>query len=228
LGTLVELDSVWRLYRQGRVEALRGVSFSIPAGDYTAVTGPSGSGKSTLLHLAGGLDRPSRGRVLFDGVEPATPAAWTRLRARRIGFVFQAFHLIAGLTAAENVEIPMFGVIGRERDRRRRAAELLERVGLADRGSHRVAELSGGEAQRVAVARALANSADLILADEPTGNLDSASAEEVVSLLESLRERDGIALVIATHDARIAERAARRVRLLDGRIVSADAVGGGA
>ncbi len=217
---LVCLEGVWRVYPRGQVVALRDISLSIQRREYMAVTGPSGSGKSTLLHLAGGLDQPTRGRVLFDGSEPKTPSRWTALRARRIGTVFQSGHLLAGLTAAENVEIPMFGVWRSERERRRRVAELLERTGLDHRSEHRVSELSGGEAQRVAIARALANSPDLLLADEPTGNLDSHSTQEILALLEGLHERDGITLVIVTHDAAVSQRAERVVSLLDGQIAS--------
>jgi putative ABC transport system ATP-binding protein len=225
---LILLDDVWRTYTRGQVTALRGLTLSIERGDYLAITGPSGSGKSTLLYLAGGLDRPTRGRVLFDGVEPKVPARWTALRARRIGFVFQAFHLMTGLTAAENVEIAMFGVLRSERQRQRRVAELLDRVRLNHRRDHRISELSAGESQRVAVARALANAPEIVLADEPTGNLDSQTGGEVLDLLEELRRQEGLALVVVTHDPRVAERAHRVVRLLDGQIVPEDRGGGGA
>jgi len=226
-GSLILLDGVWRTYTRGHVVALRGLTLSIERGDYLAITGPSGSGKSTLLYLAGGLDRPTQGRVLFDGSEPKTPARWTALRARRIGFVFQSFHLIAGLTAAENVEIAMFGVLSGERQRRRRVAELLDRVHVSHRSGHRAAELSAGESQRVAIARALANAPEIVLADEPTGNLDSRSGGEVLELLEELRRQDGITLALVTHDARVAARAGRVVGLLDGQIASDERRGGG-
>jgi putative ABC transport system ATP-binding protein len=220
------LDSVWRIYPRGQVVGLRDVTLAVQRGDYIAITGPSGSGKSTLLHLAGGLDRPTRGRVLFDGSAPKGPTHWTRLRARRIGIVFQAFHLLGGLTAAENVEVPMFGVVRSERERRQRAAALLEAVGLGHRVTHRAADLSAGESQRVAIARSLANSPDLILADEPTGNLDSRNAEEILGLLEDLYRREHIALVVVTHDPRVSRRARRVVGLLDGQIVSDERTGG--
>jgi ABC-type lipoprotein export system ATPase subunit len=151
-GGLILLDGVWRTYTRGQVVALRDVTLSIERGDYLAITGPSGSGKSTLLYLAGGLDCPTQGRVLFDGSEPKVPARWAALRARRIGFVFQSFHLITGLTAAENVEIAMFGVLRSEQQRKRRVAELLDRVRLNHRRDHRISELSAGESQRVAIA----------------------------------------------------------------------------
>ena len=224
---LILLDDVWRTYTRGQVVALRGLTLSIERGDYLAITGPSGSGKSTLLYLAGGLDRPTRGRVLFDGLDPKVPARWTALRARRIGFVFQSFHLMTGLTAAENVEIAMFGVLRSEQQRKRRVAELLDRVRLNHRRDHRISELSAGESQRVAVARALANGPEIVLADEPTGNLDSQTGGEVLNLLEDLRRQEGLALVVVTHDSRVAERAHRVVRLLDGQIVPEDRHGGG-
>jgi putative ABC transport system ATP-binding protein len=224
---LIVLDGVWRTYTRGQVVAVRGLTLTIKRGDYLAITGPSGSGKSTLLYLAGGLDQPTQGRVLFDGSEPKLPARWTALRAKRIGFVFQSFHLITGLTAAENVEIAMFGVQRSERQRKRRVAELLDRVRLNHRRDHRISELSAGESQRVAIARALANSPELVLADEPTGNLDSQTGSDVLDLLEDLRRQDGIALVVVTHDPRVAERAHRVVRLLDGQMVSEERNGGG-
>jgi putative ABC transport system ATP-binding protein len=224
---LIVLDGVWRTYTRGQVVAVRGLTLTIERGDYLAITGPSGSGKSTLLYLAGGLDQPTQGRVLFDGSEPKFPARWTALRAKRIGFVFQSFHLITGLTSAENVEIAMFGVQRSERQRKRRVAELLDRVRLNHRRDHRISELSAGESQRVAIARALANSPELVLADEPTGNLDSQTGSDVLDLLEDLRRQDGIALVVVTHDPRVAERAHRVVRLLDGQMVSEERNGGG-
>jgi putative ABC transport system ATP-binding protein len=184
------------------------------------VVGPSGSGKSTLLHLMCGLDRPTAGRVLFRGAEPGSPVAWTRLRARHIGFVFQAFYLFPTLTAVENVEMPMFGVVGDAAARRRRAGELLRRVGLGHRLGHRPAELSGGERQRVAIARGLANAPVLIGADEPTGNLDSRASDEILDLLAGLHREDGASLVVATHNAEVAARATRLIELADGRIVS--------
>jgi len=219
---LIALQAVWRSYPRGCVTALRDVTFTLRKGEHVAITGPSGSGKSTLLHLAGGLDQPTRGRVLFEGYEPKVPAEWTTLRRRRIGFVFQSFHLVPGLSAAENVEMPMFGVLRKEQERCKRTAALLERVGLGHRSEHRVSELSGGECQRVAIARSLANSPDVILADEPTGNLDSVNSRGILDLLQDLHRRERVALVLVTHDPEISERAGRVVRLLDGHIVSED------
>jgi putative ABC transport system ATP-binding protein len=200
------------------VRAIRGVSLSIERGDYLAITGPSGSGKSTLLYLASGLDHPDEGSVQFEGTIPKNQVEWARLRATRIGFVFQQFHLIAGLTAAENVELSMFGVVRREKERQRRSAILLDRVAMGHRMKHRVSELSGGEAQRVAIARALANSPSVILADEPTGNLDSQTAAGILSLLQDVHRREKATLVIVTHDERAAALAGRVIPLLDGRI----------
>jgi putative ABC transport system ATP-binding protein len=180
--------------------------------------GPSGSGKSTLMHLLGGLDRPTRGRVLFEGVEQISSSRWTKLRSKRIGFVFQDCNLLPTLTALENVQIPMFGNIARAKDRYRKAMTLLDRVGLAARTRHRPKALSGGERQRVAIARSLANSPVLILADEPTGNLDSKTSEEIMDLLENIRNTEKATLVIVTHDVDISKRADRIVKLFDGQI----------
>jgi putative ABC transport system ATP-binding protein len=217
---IVALEHVSRGYDGGRIIALRDVTLAVRRGEFVAVVGPSGSGKSTLLHLLCGLDRPTAGRVLFRGTEPASPVAWTKVRARHVGFVFQAFHLFPTLTALENVEIPMFGVVADRAARRRRARELLCRVGLGRRLEHRPAELSGGERQRVAIARSLANSPLLIGADEPTGNLDSRASEEVLDLLEDIQRRDGTVLILATHNREVASRAGRLVELGDGRVVS--------
>jgi len=215
---LAELADVARVYDAGRVVALRGVSLRVAPGASLAVVGPSGSGKSTLLHLLGGLEAPSRGRVLFDGREPVGPRAWSRLRARRIGFVFQAYHLLPALTAWENVQLPMLGVVAGAAQRAKRARALLERLGLAKRLHHRPAALSGGERQRVAIARSLANDPDLVLADEPTGNLDSAASAEILDLLLEVRAERGAALVLVTHDEVAAARAERVVRLVDGAV----------
>jgi ABC-type lipoprotein export system ATPase subunit len=200
------------------VVALHDISLSIEVGAYVAIVGPSGSGKSTLIHLLCGLDHPTGGRVLFRGREPSGQGEWTRLRAREIGIVFQAFHLLPTLTAAQNVEVPMFGVVKSRRERTRRATELLRRTGIASRGGHLPNSLSGGERQRTALARSLANSPSLVLADEPTGNLDSKTSREIIALLEEMREAEGTALVVVTHNEEISRRADQVVRIVDGQI----------
>lgn len=216
---ILTLESVCRRYAGARVTALQEVSLRIAPGEYVAITGPSGSGKSTLLHILSGLDRPTSGRVLFENRPPASRKEWARLRARRIGFVFQSFHLLPNLTALENVEIPMFGVVRDASKRRRRATELVARVGLEGRAGHKPGALSGGECQRVAIARSLANGPDLVLADEPTGNLDSETSSEILRLLAGIQAADGLTLVVATHDPLISLSAGRIVRLLDGRVL---------
>ena len=204
----------------GPVHALRDVSVAIAPGDYVSVVGPSGCGKSTLLHLLGCIDVPTSGSVTIDGIDASTLAARARsaLRLRRIGFVFQRFFLLPMLTAFENVELPQAEAgVGRAA-RRRRTGELLDYVGLGARASHRPSELSGGEMQRVAIARALANGPALLLADEPTGELDQSTGAQIVSLFDRVHA-DGTALVIVTHDPEVAARAKRTVRMRDGRIV---------
>jgi putative ABC transport system ATP-binding protein len=209
-----------KAYRRGgaEVRALDGVDLEVRRGEWLAITGPSGSGKSTLLHLLGLLDRPTEGKVVFDGrdVGGLSDAEASRLRGRAIGFVFQDFHLLPEETALRNVMLPLLyaGVRGA----RERAAAALEAVGLRERAEHRPGELSGGEQQRVAVARALVKEPLLVLADEPTGNLDSATGTRVMDLLADLHRR-GITLVVVTHEAAVAERAGRRVAMRDGRAV---------
>ncbi len=203
-----------------RVAALRGVTLTVDAGDYLAIVGPSGCGKSTLLTLLGGLDHPTGGCVELLGTDLTTldDRALTRLRLERIGFVFQRFHLLPVLTARENVELPM-AEAGVPRDARRaRAEELLAYVGLAERTGHRATQLSGGEMQRVAIARALANRPAIVLADEPTGELDAATGAGILSLFRRLHA-DGTTLVVVTHDDRLAAEARRVVRMQDGRIL---------
>lgn len=199
--------------------ALRDVTLTLKEGDSLAVCGPSGSGKSTLLHLLGAMDTPTRGRIRFRGVEPDGPRELAAIRAELIGFVFQAFHLLPTLSALENVQVPMFGVVPGSRERRERAEELLQSVGLADRATHLPGEMSGGERQRVAIARALANDPEVILADEPTGNLDSKSSAKVLDLLLELRETRDLAMVVVTHDSSVAARFDQTVNLLDGRVL---------
>ena len=203
------------------VHALRGVSLEIERGEYVAIAGPSGSGKSTLLHVLGGIDAPSSGAVTLEGrrLDRLSDRELTRLRLTRIGFVFQRFHLLPVLTASENVELPMTEAgVGRG-ERRERARELLDYVGLADRASHRATQLSGGEMQRVAIARALANRPALLLADEPTGELDRETGEEILALFRRIN-RDGATLVVVTHDERLAAEASRVIHMQDGQIVA--------
>ncbi|MBX6351685.1 MAG: ABC transporter ATP-binding protein [Clostridia bacterium] len=225
----LEVEDVSKVYLVGPgVRALRRVSLAIPAGSFLALTGPSGSGKSTLLHLMGGLDRPTSGEVRLEGrpYSRLGPFGLARLRRRAIGFVFQQFHLVQELTALENVELPM-RLLGREGPAVRREAEsLLARVGLASRAHHFPYELSGGEQQRVAVARALANRPAVLLADEPTGNLDRASAETLVALFQEFHAA-GQTIVVATHDPLVVRAAARVVRLEDGRVVADGPAAGG-
>ena len=202
------------------VHALRGVSLEIAAGDYVAVVGPSGSGKSTLLQLIGGIDSPTSGSVEILGtvLQSLSDRELTRLRLTRLGFIFQRFHLLPVLTAQENVELPMAEAGVPREQRRARALELLGYVGLEHRARHRATQLSGGEMQRVAIARALANRPALLLADEPTGELDAATGHEILELFRRLN-RDGTTLVVVTHDDRLAEQADRIIHMLDGHIV---------
>ncbi|MFP4635003.1 MAG: ABC transporter ATP-binding protein [Nitriliruptoraceae bacterium] len=221
---LLSAHAVERVYRLGRdveVPALRGVSFEVDRGDYVAIVGSSGSGKSTLLNLLGALDRPTAGSVRYDGrdVREMSDAELAELRNRRIGFVFQSFHLLPRMTAVDNVALPLVYRGGTPRSRRQAAVDALEQVGLADRLQHRPTELSGGQQQRVAMARALVTEPALILADEPTGNLDTVTGRDIMGLLEQLQSQRGTALVVITHEREIAARARRRIELLDGAIV---------
>jgi putative ABC transport system ATP-binding protein len=226
---LVELVRVTRLFEAQRVRAVSDVSLEVEPGEFLAVIGPSGSGKTTLLNLMAGLDRPTTGTVRFRDREPANSDEWSRLRATEIGFVFQAFHLLPTLTAIENVQIPMFGIDrdARRREQEQRAADLLSHVGLSERQFHLPDGLSNGEKQRVAIARSLTNSPSIVLADEPTGNLDSHTAAEVMDLLMRLRSQRSIALVLVTHNASIARTADRVAEIVDGRVVGIRAGGAG-
>jgi putative ABC transport system ATP-binding protein len=222
---VIELEQVTKVYRTGAiaVAALRGVSLSIKSGEYVAIIGPSGSGKSTLMHILGCLDTPTSGtfRLAGENVSSMSEAALAIVRNRRIGFVFQQFNLLASLSAWQNVELPLtYAGVGRT-ERKERAMSALAKVGLAGRVQHRPGELSGGQQQRVAVARALVTEPDLILADEPTGNLDSVSASDVLGLMDELHQA-GRTLVLITHDIEVASAAGRVVGIRDGLMTEND------
>lgn len=215
-----EARGLKKLFDGGSVSALRGVDFQVWEGEFVAIVGPSGCGKSTLLQLLGSLDRPSEGTLTYRGKSLADLRDPSAYRAAEVGFIFQAFHLLPTFTVVENVQIPMFeGKLSRSQ-RVTRAEELLQEVGLQHRLTHFPSELSGGERQRVAIARSLANNPSVLLADEPTGNLDSENAAQVVELLLRLHKELGTTLILVTHDAGIAALASRTVRMKDGRIVT--------
>jgi putative ABC transport system ATP-binding protein len=218
---IVAVDNLCKIYHLGSIElfALRNLNLDIEKGRYAAIMGPSGSGKSTLLNILGCLDTPTSGTYQLAGedVSKLDDTRLSMIRRSRIGFIFQSYNLIAQLNVIENIEVPMYYQGFSEHKSARRAAELAEMVGLGDRLKHRPAELSGGQQQRVAIARALANDPLIILADEPTGNLDSASGEEILNILDGLHQ-EGKTLIIVTHDSKIASRAQQVIHLLDGRI----------
>jgi putative ABC transport system ATP-binding protein len=218
---MLQIENLTKTYRLGNVEvpALRGVSFTVNDGEVIAIMGRSGSGKSTLMNILGCLDLPTSGRYLLDGqdISSLNDDRLAAIRNRKIGFVFQQFNLLSRTTTRRNVEMPMM-YAGVGRGRRQRAESALEAVGLAHRMNHRPSELSGGEQQRVAIARALVNDPALILADEPTGNLDSRTGDEIVSLLLDLNKQRNLTLVLVTHDPDVAARALRTIRLIDGVI----------
>jgi putative ABC transport system ATP-binding protein len=218
---VIELERISRVYHVGGrpVHALHDIDLTIPAGEYVSVMGPSGSGKSTLLNLLGCLDRPTSGAYRLDGRDVAKldELELSRVRRHKIGFVFQSFHLVPRLSAAQNVELPMIFAGIERQERTERVGNALESVGLSERAGHRPDQLSGGERQRVAIARAVVMGPTVLLADEPTGNLDSASGKEVITLLESMNG-SGLTLVVVTHDPEIGGKARRRIRLLDGGI----------
>jgi len=219
-GTLVfEARGLTKQFDGGQVAALRGVDFQVSEREFVAVIGPSGCGKSTLLQLLGSLDRPTSGTLTYRGKSIPDLPDPALYRARDIGFIFQAFHLLPTFTVEENVQIPMFDGEFSRSQRKQRAMELLESVGLGHRLSHFPSQLSGGERQRVAIARSLANRPSVLLADEPTGNLDSQNAVQVMELILRLHHELGMTLVLVTHDMTIADRASRTIRMKDGRVV---------
>lgn len=221
---MLELCNVSKFYGPATrpTPVLHDVSFAIPAGAFCAVVGPSGSGKSTLMNIMGLLDRPSSGRVVLDGeaMDCSAPEAAAKVRNHVLGFVFQAFHLLPRLTAWENVALPLLYRGAPRAERRAAALDMLDQVGLGDRSSHRPPELSGGQRQRVALARALVGRPKVVLADEPTGSLDSVTAGEVMALFRSLNRKLGVTVVMVTHDRELAGLCERRIEVLDGRVVS--------
>jgi len=222
---MIEIEDVTRVYRMGKVDvpALRGVTLSIGKGEMLAIIGASGSGKSTLMNIIGCLDKPTSGKYILEGkdVGKLNDNKLAVLRGKKLGFVFQEFNLLTRVSALSNVELPL--VYDGRGQKRKRAMEALERVGLGERARHKPTELSGGEQQRVAIARALVNSPDIILADEPTGNLDSANTDQIISVFRKLNQ-DGITVILVTHEIDIAEQTQRIIRLYDGKIVSDEKV----
>jgi len=223
---MIELENITKIYRMGKVEvpALRGITLNIKQGEMMAIIGVSGSGKSTLMNIIGFLDKPTVGKYTLEGVDVSqlNDNQLAEMRNKKIGFVFQTYNLLPRASALSNVELPL--IYAGSRNKHKLAIEALERVGLAARANHKPTELSGGEQQRVAIARALVNNPSLILADEPTGNLDSASTAEIISIFQQLNG-EGITVVIVTHEADIASQTQRIIRLLDGKIISDEKVG---
>jgi len=219
---MIKLENAIRTYHLGKatVEALRGVDLEIEDGELVAIMGPSGSGKSTLMHLIGALDQPDEGSIRFgeQDVSKQNRNQLAELRGKHIGFVFQSFNLIATLTALENVELPMMYQGVARKERLTKARKLLEQLGVSDRADHLPTELSGGEQQRVAIARSLVNDPDLLLADEPTGNLDSKTGKQIMELLAKLNEEQGMTVVLVTHDPAIARYAQRTIHIFDGKV----------
>lgn len=215
---IVKTVNLIKEYEEGRIKALRGVNMEVKKGEFVAIMGPSGCGKSTLLNMLGALDRPTSGDVIIDGQKLSEIKNLDEFRLKKIGFIFQAFHLIPTLTAIENVQVPMLEAGFPRRERLERARELLRLVGLEKQMDQIPSKLSGGERQRVAIARSLANSPSILLADEPTGNLDSRSSEQIISLLERINRERSMTIILVTHDRGIAEHAHRILKMKDGVI----------
>ena len=216
---ILEVRNLRKEYDDGRIQALRGIDLSINAGEFVAISGSSGSGKSTLLHLLGGLDSPTSGEVLFNGTALGSSISLDAYRCHHVGFVFQSFYLLPTLRAVENVQAPMLATSDGHGDREARAEALLREVGLETRMRQHPNELSGGERQRVAIARALANHPSILLADEPTGNLDSTNSARIMEILTGIQKTRGMTLIVITHEDEIANSAPRHIRIHDGRMV---------
>jgi putative ABC transport system ATP-binding protein len=223
MENIIELKNIEKEYDLGpvKLKVLNGINLNIKKSGTVSIMGPSGSGKSTMLHMLGCLDRPTKGKVILDNIDVSklSDDELAKIRRERIGFVFQFFYLIPSLTALKNVELPMTFVNGNAKEREKKAKELLKMVGLEDRMNHRPSQLSGGESQRVAIARALANDPQIILADEPTGNLDSKSGKEVMEILKNLNKQRKVTLIIVTHDPSIARITEKIINLKDGKII---------
>ncbi len=220
---MIKLENVYKIYKLGKAEvvALKNVNLEIESGDYISIMGPSGSGKSTLMNIIGCLDMPTKGKVYIDGRDTTklSDKELAKIRLKKIGFVFQQFNLIQTLTALENVALPLWFAGVERRKRIKRAKELLKMVGLEGRENHKPRELSGGEQQRVAIARALANDPEVILADEPTGNLDTKTGRRIIEILEKLNKEEGKTLIIVTHDLEIGKRAKKQLKIRDGVLI---------
>lgn len=219
-SNIIVVNELTKSYENGKIQALRGVSFSVRKGELVAIMGPSGSGKSTLLHLLGGLDVPTTGEIFVNGKEIREMKTLDDYRSSKIGFIFQAFYLMPALTAIENVQIPMFEKGLPPWKKIQKAESLLELVGLKERMGHYPSQLSGGERQRVAIARSLANDPEILLADEPTGNLDSKTAVSIINLIKKINSERELTVIIVTHDENIAKQCVRTIRLFDGVVVN--------
>jgi putative ABC transport system ATP-binding protein len=215
---MVQIEELNKIYPQGKVVALEDINLRVAEGEFLTILGPSGSGKTTLLNIIGALDKPTAGKVFINGIDLSQVANLPRFRAEKIGFIFQLHNLIPTLNALENVQLPMFALKVNSKERKLRAKELLEAVGLEERQDHLPASLSGGERQRVAIARALANNPSLILADEPTGTLDLEMAEEIIQLMLNLNKKTNTTIIMVTHDLKIAQSAGRIIHLINGKI----------
>ncbi len=224
MSIIIKLNNLYKFYSHGnnKVHALKDINLEVEKGEFVAITGPSGSGKSTLLHNIGCIDTPSSGNVFFNGIDVSkfSNGELAKFRLNSIGFVFQHFYLLPSLTAFENIELPLQEAGANKKKRKERVKYLLDAVGLDDRSSHRSDQLSGGEQQRVAIARALANDPPLILADEPTGELDSKTGTKIIDILDDINKKQGKTTLVVTHDENISKRASRVIRIIDGSIVS--------